>query len=135
MQAATIWTLPGGSYGSAEQAASLEPLADELFAPRAGDVRTLFELFEENLPAGRYYHLEWWATHRDHAGRGLGATLLRANLERIDAERLPCYLESTNPRNIPRYEGFGFRKRGSFAPPNGPTITTMWREPADSSRA
>jgi hypothetical protein len=46
----------------------------------------------------------------------------------VDAEHMPSYLESTNPVNLPRYEALGFRAIGEFAPPGGPTITTMWRE-------
>jgi hypothetical protein len=49
-------------------------------------------------------------------------------LERVDGERLPSYLESTNPINLPRYEALGFRRIGEFAPPGGPSVTRMWRE-------
>jgi hypothetical protein len=30
-------------------------------------------------------------------------------LERLDQKQLPCYLGTQNPRNIPIYEGYGFR--------------------------
>ena len=40
--------------------------------------------------------------------------LLSSNLELIDAEGAPAYLESSNARNEPRYESVGFRRRGSF---------------------
>src|SRR5947199_85301 len=95
---------------------------------RASEIHALWERFAENEPDGRYYHLEWWATRRDRRGEGLGTRLLREDLERVDADRLPAYLESTNPANIPRYEALGFRAMGEFAAPAGPTITTMWRE-------
>jgi GNAT superfamily N-acetyltransferase len=83
---------------------------------------------EEMWTAISFYHLEWWATRRDRAGRGFGSALIRENLARVDAEHLPSYLESTNPVNLPRYEALGFRRVGEFAPPDGPTVTTMWRE-------
>ena len=41
-------------------------------------------------------------------GRGCGSALLRVGLSRCDADRLPAYLESTNPKNIPLYERYGF---------------------------
>jgi hypothetical protein len=72
--------------------------------------------------------LSLWGTHRDHAGRGLGTALIHENLARIDAEHMPAYLESTNPGNLPRYEALGFRRRDEFGPPDGPVITTMWRD-------
>ena len=34
--------------------------------------------------------------------------LLRAGLERADTSGLPCYLETTNPQDVPLYQKFGF---------------------------
>jgi hypothetical protein len=57
--------------------------------------------------------------------------LLKENLERIDAERMPAYLESSNPKNNLRYESLGFVPVASFrAPGNGPAVTGMWRASA-----
>ena len=123
----TVWTPPGASYGSVKEERMTEAF-DDLFGARALAIRALFDQLEEHTPNGRFYHLEWWATHRDHAGRGLGTRLLRETLERVDAEQLPSYLESTNPANLQRYEALGFRAVDQFAPPGGPTVTTMWRE-------
>jgi ribosomal protein S18 acetylase RimI-like enzyme len=131
VEAITVWTPPGATYGDPEQEPLVAAMLDELFGDRAAELRALFAQFEEHTPAGRFYHLEWWATHRRHVGRGLGTALLREDLERVDGERLPAYLESTNPANLARYERFGFRRLSAFAPPGGPTITTMWREPTD----
>ncbi len=64
----------------------------------------------------------------DHAGRGLGTALIHDNITHIDAQRMPVYLESTNPVSLPRYEALGFRRRAEFGPVDGPLITTMWRE-------
>jgi predicted N-acetyltransferase YhbS len=59
---------------------------------------------------------------------GIGMALLRENLELVDAEHLPAYLESTNDGNIGRYEGVGFERFGAFTlPAGGPAVTTMWR--------
>lgn len=128
-EAVTIWTPPGLVYGGGPGEAELaEAVLGDLFGPRAPELHALFAQFEEHAPPGRYHHLEWWATHPDHRGRGIGAALLAENLARVDAEGLPCYLESTNPANLPRYEALGFRAIGAFGPPGGPVITTMWRE-------
>lgn len=127
-ESVTIWTPPGASYGSPEQEPLISEVFDRLFGARARAIHELFQQFEEHTPAGRFYHLEWWATHRSHAGHGFGGALLCENLARVDAEHLPSYLESTNPANLPRYEALGFRRIGEFAPPGGPSVTTMWRE-------
>jgi GNAT superfamily N-acetyltransferase len=89
----------------------------------------LFDYFGEHHPTDEpHYYLSLWATHHDHAGRGLGTALIHDNLTHIDAQRMPAYLESTNPANLPRYEALGFRRRAEFGPVDGPLITTMWRE-------
>jgi len=126
-ESVTVWTPPGASYGSVKERHMIAAFND-LFGARAPAIHSLFDQLEEHTPQGYFYHLEWWATHRDHVGRGLGSALLRENLRRVDAERLPSYLESTNPANLPRYEALGFRPIDEFAPPGGPTVTTMWRE-------
>ena len=54
--------------------------------------------------------------------------MLAENLERIDGEGMPAYLESSNPANNHRYERLGFRAIGEFHPPGGNTpVTTIWR--------
>jgi hypothetical protein len=127
-ESVAIWTPPGASYGSPEQEPMITEVLGGLFGARAPAIHELFKQFEDHTPAGRFYHLEWWATHRGHAGRGLGTSLITENLARVDAEHLPSYLESTNPVNLLRYEALGFWRIAEFAPPGGPTVTTMWRE-------
>ncbi len=127
-ESVAIWTPPGARYGSPEQEPMITEALDRLFGARASAIHELFTQFEQHMPSGHFYHLEWWATHRGYAGRGLGASLITENLARVDAEHLPTYLESTNPVNLPRYEALGFRRIGQFAPTGGPTVTTMWRE-------
>jgi ribosomal protein S18 acetylase RimI-like enzyme len=61
--------------------------------------------------------------------RGLGALLLRPILDRCNYERLPAYLESTNPRNVPFYESLGFRSIGMIQAGTSPRIVPMLREP------
>ncbi len=60
-------------------------------------------------------------------GRGLGSALLKAGLARCDAEGLPAYLESSNPKNVPLYERFGFEVLGRIAPGDFPGLTPMLR--------
>ncbi len=127
-EAIAIWTPPGEINVTPEEQPAMDALLDGMFGRRADDLHVLFDLFEEYLPEGDYYHLEWWATHRDHIGRGIGTRLLRDNLARVDALRMPAYLESTNPSNLTRYESLGFRPLDEFATAGGPVITTMWRD-------
>ena len=128
-EAVTVWLPPGEPELTPAEEQRFGALLAELFGPRAPELDALFEQFDAQHPhAQPHNNLSWWATHRDHAGRGLGTALIEDNLARIDADHRPAYLESTNPANLPRYRALGFRDRSAFGPPGGPVITTMWRE-------
>ena len=59
---------------------------------------------------------------------GFEALAMNHDLELIDAEHMPAYLESSNPANNPRYASVGFEPHGEFSyPGGGPVVTTMWR--------
>ena len=90
-----------------------------------------FDRFEAAHPRDQpHYYLSLLGTHPEHRGRGLGMGLLAHTLALIDAERMPAYLESTNPANNERYERHGFVQVGEFSlPGDGPPVATMWRQP------
>ncbi|WP_042375996.1 GNAT family N-acetyltransferase [Streptacidiphilus melanogenes] len=79
-------------------------------------------------PREPHWYLYILGVEPDLQGRGVGAALLRAGLERSDAAGLPAYLESSNLANVPLYQHFGFTVTGRLAlPPGAPEIPTMWR--------
>jgi ribosomal protein S18 acetylase RimI-like enzyme len=41
-------------------------------------------------------------------GRGVGSALVKEGLARADQEDVPCFLETSNERNLAFYERFGF---------------------------
>jgi GNAT superfamily N-acetyltransferase len=128
-EAVAIWVPPGIPEMTPEAEAAFGPILEEALGARADEVHALFDLLEDHHPDDEpHYYLSLWATRRDHAGRGIGTALIRENLARIDAERMPAYLESSNPANLPRYEVLGLRRRDNLSPPDGPVITTMWRD-------
>jgi GNAT superfamily N-acetyltransferase len=57
---------------------------------------------------GPSWHLAFLSTLPEHRGRGLARRLLDRQLERCDEDRLPVWLETTDPVNPPIYERFGF---------------------------
>jgi GNAT superfamily N-acetyltransferase len=129
--AAALWIPPGGTELTEQEEVDLEPMLRGRIGDRAEAVLELIARFEQTHPSDRpHYYLSLLGTHPDHRGKGLGMALLRENLDLIDAEGLPAYLESSNPANDTRYEGVGFRKVGAFTTPDGAhTVATMWREP------
>jgi GNAT superfamily N-acetyltransferase len=126
--ATSIWIPPGGSELSEEQEIRLDALVEQYLAPIANDYRELIARFEAARPHEPHYYLTLLATHPAQRGKGIGMRLLARNLEIIDGERMPAYLESTNPANDNRYRNVGFEPIGSFSyPGDGPVVTTMWR--------
>jgi GNAT superfamily N-acetyltransferase len=128
-EAVAVLLPPGAAEMSAGETAEFEAFVDRTLGPRAPELIELFERFEHHHPShAPHYYLSLWGTHRDSAGRGLGAALLAECLAQIDGEHAPVYLESTNPVNVARYEALGFAATGQFMAPHGPAITSMWRE-------
>jgi GNAT superfamily N-acetyltransferase len=128
-EAATLWIPPGLPELAEPQAARIGPLLHELLGPDVGRVDALMERFMTAHPAAPdHYYLSLFGTRPDCRGRGIGMALLADNLDRVDAEGEPAYLESTNAANLERYRSVGFVDRGAFdLPDGGPTVTTMWR--------
>jgi GNAT superfamily N-acetyltransferase len=81
-------------------------------------------------PRTPHWYLAILGTHPDRQGRGVGAAVIHAITDRCDREGTPAYLESSKAANVPYYERFGFRVRTEIVVPGGPTLWTMWREPA-----
>ncbi|WP_326703567.1 GNAT family N-acetyltransferase [Streptomyces cyaneofuscatus] len=63
-------------------------------------------------------------------GEGVGAELIRAELDRCDRDGVPAYLEASSARGRTLYERLGFRFLGRAVElPDGPSMWPMWREP------
>lgn len=130
--AASVWIPPGGTDLSDEQVEELQRVLPEVMGPGAARVLDALEVFDRAHPRDEpHYFLSLLGTDPRHRGRGLGLGLLQENLRLVDAERMPAYLEASNPANVPLYERYGFRPIGSFTlPDDGPQVVTMWRDPA-----
>jgi ribosomal protein S18 acetylase RimI-like enzyme len=62
--------------------------------------------------------------------QGVGSALLSSICERADRDRVPCYLDTTNERNLAFYRGHNFEVvyAGAF-PRGGPSLWTLVRAP------
>lgn len=131
-EAVSVWIPPDGTEFSREDEQRLPQLLQGLVGSRAADVAELIARFGAAHPRDEpHYYLSLLGTAAGHRGRGLGMALLQENLARIDAEKMPSYLESSNPQNNHRYQALGFMPIASFqAPGGGLTVTGMWRQRA-----
>ena len=85
---------------------------------------------ERAHPREEHWYLALLGADVGEQGRGVGSALLAPVLARADAEGLPCYLETTKPRNLAWYGRHGFGVADELRPvPGGPPVWTMRREP------
>jgi GNAT superfamily N-acetyltransferase len=127
-EAASIWLPPGEPELAPEQAALVPALLDELIGEHAPAAAVALERFDEHHPTEPFWYLSLLGTHPDHRGHGFGMRLLAENLKVVDTERMPAFLESTNPINHARYARYGFELSDGFlCSDDGPPVATMWR--------
>lgn len=87
------------------------------------------ETMEKHHPREPHLYLFTVGTRKAARGKGLGKAMITPVLTAADRERLPVYLENTNPVNDGFYRSLGFDKRGEFrVDETAPLVTTMWRE-------
>jgi ribosomal protein S18 acetylase RimI-like enzyme len=88
-------------------------------------LRSLHKL-HSSLMSGDHWYLLGLGVHPQHQGRGWGSDLLRHGLARTRSANMPCYLETTNRRNISYYERNGFSLVGERPiAGGGPTVWGM----------
>ncbi len=92
---------------------------------RAGSV------LEDNHPdVPPHWYLTAIAVRPGQQGRGIGGRLLRPMLDRLDDERMPGFLETSDPTNAAWYQRLGFEVTAKVPVwDGGPTIHFLWREP------
>lgn len=128
--AASVWLPPGQWQTPMLELVRHGPDLLRAFGPRVPRSLSLLSCVEKQHPTEPHWYLEAIGTVPEARGRGIGPTVLTPVLERCDADGVPAYLESSNPRNVPFYERHGFVRRPLFELPRGcPVITPMWRDP------
>ncbi len=71
-------------------------------------IAKISERFHLQAAPGKHLYLQFLGVEPARQGQGLGSALVRAMLQRADAERIPCYLDTFQPRNVPLYQKHGF---------------------------
>jgi GNAT superfamily N-acetyltransferase len=133
VEAAALWIPPGSPEMTPADEERLPGVIAAACGPasasRVKELLVAFERHHRHEPP--HFYLSLLATHPDHAGHGHGVGLVAACLAEIDAgdPPAPAFLESSNPRNLPRYERLGFRPTREVELIAGLTGTQMWRVP------
>lgn len=123
-RAAALWLAPDVQPDEGRLGLVLErSVAPE----RLPEVIAVLEHMGEFHPEQPHWYLPLIGVDPGVQQRGYGSALLRHALDRCDRDGLPAYLESTNERNIPLYERFGFKVLGQVRTDTSPVITPMLR--------
>ena len=122
--AVAVWLPPGaepdGDAIGAVFTETVDPAKHE-------DTFAVAEQMDAAHPRFAHWYLPWLAVRPERQGAGLGAALLREGLARVDADGLPAYLETPNPRTIPLYERHGFAVTAVAQAGECPPVTCMLR--------
>ena len=129
LSAVALWVPPGTRELDEQDEAAAAEMLPRVCGDRAPLLELGWEAFGRSRPEVPHWYLSLLATAPGHRGRGVGMGLVAAQLQRVDADGLPTYLESTNPSNVMRYQKAGFELDGYFDLPEGPRVDRMWRNP------
>lgn len=121
---AALW-LPPGAHPDSDR-------MDEIMATTASpsartDGPAIFEQMAKYHPAEPHWYLPFIGVDPAYHGRGHGDALMAQALARCDRDKLPAYLESTNPRNMTLYQRHGFEALGKIQVGSAPPIVPMLR--------
>lgn len=93
------------------------------------DLMSVFDQMGSYYPPVPHWYLPLIGVDMPFQNRGYGAALLRHALRQCDIDRMPAYLESSNPRNISLYERHGFERIGEIQAGSSPSLYPMLRKP------
>jgi ribosomal protein S18 acetylase RimI-like enzyme len=117
-----LWLPPGIHPDEAR----LGDLIDSTAAPtRRSDVAAVLEQMAGYHPSEPHWHLPVIGVDPPYQANALMAHALA----RCDRDRMPAYLESSNPRNISLYLRHGFELLGTIQAGSSPPIVPMLRRP------
>jgi len=130
-----VWLPPGGTTMSPGRMLRTGVMVAPLRLGAASLVRSAAfirstEAAHGRTGAGPHWYLNLLAVDPARQGRGLGGRLLRTGLSRADGARVPVYLETHNPSNVPFYRRHGFEVViEERVPRGGPAFWGMRRDP------
>lgn len=129
---AALW-LPPGVQPDED---ALVPLIQRTVSEsRRADLFAVLERMGSWHPEEPHWYLPLIGVEPLHQGRGYGSALMRHALLVCDRGRIPAYLESSNPRNLPFYERHGFARLGTVQAGTSPQVFPMLCKPREEDEA
>lgn len=103
------------------QSATPAHLQEEVFA--------VFEQMGRYHPTEPHWYLPMIGVDPTRQGSGYGSALMAHAVIQCDRSNQLAYLESSNPRNIPLYQRYGFEVLGTIQVGSSPPLSPMLRKP------
>jgi GNAT superfamily N-acetyltransferase len=122
--AVALWLAPGAEP---DGDAIVKLLSETVSTDKHEDMFSVLEQMDDAHPTFAHWYLPWLAVEPRSQGEGLGARLLEQSLAIVDESRLPAFLETPNPRNIPFYKRHGFAVSSRAQAGSCPPVTSMLR--------
>ena len=135
LSAAACWRRPGAHHVTPEQAAAagLDRVPEIIGEEANARLRAVFAYVRPRVDAlapPSHWYLMLLGVEPARQGHGLGAEVLAPVLARADADRLPCWLETVDPRNVSFYRRQGFDVvEDGVEPGSGLRYLLMRRDP------
>lgn len=101
-----MWLPPGAE---ADADAIVSALIGAVSEDKHADTFAVLEQMEAAHPKDPYWCVPWLGVDCARQGASFGSGLISQCLVRIDADHMPAFLETPNPRTVPFYERHGFR--------------------------
>ena len=102
-------------------------LTESVASDQHADLLSVIDQMDEAHPRYPHWYLSWVGVDAARQGMGLGGELMTHCLAIVDADHLPAYLETTNPRNITFYQRHGFVVTGESQAGACPPVISMLR--------
>ena len=116
-----------GPTGTQDEDSVVAHILSSATAERAEEFLATIEAHSEHHPDEPHWYLPFIGVDPLYQGNGYGGQLMEYVLNRIDQDRLPVYLESSNPLNISLYQRLGFKVCGSYKFGDSSIFTSMLR--------
>ncbi len=121
---AVLWLAPGVFPDEEALGAVMQ---EGVASSRVAEVFSILEQVGASHPDEPHWYLPAIGVDTHAQGRGIGSALLAHSLATVDDQGVVAYLESSNPRNMPLYERFGFSVIGEIQAGTSPRVIPMLR--------
>jgi len=114
LEGVALWAKAGDPKPSTLQELRGLPTFAATFRHHLPRAMKAFGSLERRRPDEPHWFLDILAVRPDRQGRGIGSALMEVALAEADRTSMPAFLGTSNRRNVPLYQHFGFEVHEEF---------------------